>query len=351
MEKQNNVYLLVIKFRKLCKDGKYEDETWTNLYYSMDECLNKVFDYLKEEYWYFTDTSVTTGVKNMIADMHTEQCSCELYINEYSCRRERYSAQKELFDRYQEIVAKGGEELYEDLLAIVDHQRYYLNTFGEITRIVTVPQKITGKEVSIGNFKREECRDGKYTGAFRYFEGTLIEKEQKGADGKLYFGHSIFWYESLDEKYKSHRWDNYLECFYTEEEALQGALESYYKKAREYVTSDNSSASKDYLQEIAKDKIDKTFFSVWVVSNRRQKCHTLQDLRTAYTKYVGKMKPEARYDFLLSLLRYDERVYDLAGNYLRSNNKHQFLNDEYYYAFLPLFSRETADKLNYKISE
>ena len=42
-------------------------------------------------------------------------------------------------------------------------------------------------------------------------------------------------------------------------------------------------------------------------------------------------------------------IYDEKGNYIRSENHHQFLEDEYHYLLLPQFSMETAKDICYQI--
>ena len=126
-------------------------------------------------------------VKDLIYSMKSDKCSCQLFVNEYSCRRQRYFSQSELYQKFQEVITEPDENLYEDLLALVDHQRYYVSSFGEITRVVTVPQKIAGKTIGVGTFTRADCKNGFYGGDFKYLDGNLKE-EAKEYGGKLYFG-------------------------------------------------------------------------------------------------------------------------------------------------------------------
>lgn len=120
------------------------------IYYSMEEALEELNSYMESELWYFKNEkyhSEIVGSKKLLYVMHSGTCSCELFINEYSCRRERYFSQNVLYKRFQDVISAPDENLYDNLLALVDHQRYYVNSFGEITRVVTVSQKIAGKTV------------------------------------------------------------------------------------------------------------------------------------------------------------------------------------------------------------
>lgn len=350
MEVHDKVYMLVMRFQKNNADGSFEKENSGTICYSMEETLKQLYDYLERELWYFRkyDRKMDkASVKDLIYSMHTETCSCELFINEYSARREKIFSQKALHQRFKEVTANPSENLYEELLALVDHQRYYVNSFGEITRVITVPQKIAGQVVGVGTFTREDCKKEFYGGEFKYLDGTAME-EEKTYDGNLYFGCVNILRQHMDEKNHT-GWERYKECFYSEEEALQGALAFYENKMEEYVPDGNGNITKELLKEIARKKVTRNFISVEVVSPKRKQFRVLKDMSKYYADHILSVKLEERYDFLLSLLRYDERFYNEDGEYLRTENKHQFMEDQYNYMLLPKFSRKNVKSLNYKV--
>lgn len=350
MKANNKVYMLVMRFHKNYANGNYEKENSGVLYYSMEDALEALCNYMESELWYFKNEDYSmekVGTKELLYEMHSGKCGCELFINEYSNRRERFFSQKALYERFQEVITTPDENLYDNLLALVDHQRYYLNSFGEITRVVTIPQKINGKVVGSGRFTREDCHSDCYGGDFKYWNGSASE-EERPYDGKLYFASGNILRKNIDEKDKT-GWERYKECFYSEEEALHGTLSFWENKMEEYVREGMGSASHDYLKEISRKYVMKNIISVCVVSPERKQLKTLKELKKYYSENMLKVKKENRYDFLLSLVRYDERYYDEDGNYLRSYNRHQFLEDEYTYQLLPLFSKECVDRLKYDV--
>lgn len=139
-----------------------------------------------------------------------------------------------------------------------------------------------------------------------------------------------------------------MECFRTLEEALEAGIKHYYAVLKEYIHN-KGGGSRDLLDIVAKDKVWDSCIAVRIISNKRVQCHTLKELTKYYTDNIMDVKPEERYDFLLSLLQYYQRVYDSHGNYLRTENKHQYLEDKYEYSLLPLFSMENAKDLRYSV--
>lgn len=163
----------------------------------------------------------------------------------------------------------------------------------------------------------------------------------------MYFGSGNLLRNNLDEKDRI-GWERYKECFYSEEEALEGALSFWKDKMTEYVRDGIGEVTHEYLMEIARRNVTHNMISVCVVSPERKKFSTLKEMRKYYTENILNVEPDKRYDFLLSLLQCDERFYDEDGNYLRSRNHHQIL-DEYTYRLLPLFSRENAKDIKYGV--
>lgn len=336
-----------MKFHIKKPDGKYENEKYHDIHYSLEDAQKKVFDYIRHELWYFTSLQESPAMKNMIEKMNQDECTYELYVDEYSGRREFFNSQEALYLRYKEVTENRNEDLYEDLLALVDHQRYYMNPIGEVTRVETFPQKINGMDISMGNFKREDCVNGSIGKKFQYLNGNAKEEIVQVVDGKLYFAFVNLRRERID-KNEIANWEPYMECFKTLEEALEAGIKHYYAVLKEYIHN-KGGVSRDLLDIVAKDKVWDSCIAVRIISNKRVQCHTLKELTKYYTDNIMDVKPEERYDFLLSLLQYDQRVYDSHGNYLRTENKHQYLEDKYEYSLLPLFSMENAKDLRYSV--
>ena len=347
MRKYKNIYVLVMKFHIKKLDGKYENEEYHDIHYSLEDAQEKVFDYIRHELWYFTSQQESPAMRNLIEMMNHGECTYELYVDEYSGRREFFNSQEKLYLRYKEITEGKNENLYEDLLALVDYQRYYLNPIGEVTRVETFPQKINGMDVSTGDFKREDCANGFIGSKFQYLNGDAKTEISGDIDGKFYFTFVNLRREKID-KNDITNWEPYMECFRTLEEALEAGIEHYYAALKEYIPN-KGNPSRDLLDVVAKDKVWDSRIAVRIISNERVQCHTLKELTKYYTGHILDVKPENRYDFLLSLLQYDQRVYDSHGNYLRTENKHQYLEDKYVYSLLPLFTMENAKDLKYSI--
>lgn len=342
----SNIYIANLNFHKNSDDGTYLNENFCLICYSFEDAKHQIFKTIRDELWFYTGFQGTPAMKNMIQEMHRGKCSCKLSIDEYSANRKRFASQKEYCENYKQIVETGGESLYEDLLSIVDHQRYHLNSFCEVTRVETIPAIIDGTVIGIGNFTREECQGGHYGGDFKYLQGTACDENFRGSDGRLYQAYcSVIKQRESEDKTI---WDADFKCFYTLEEAEEAAVSSYYKYLEAYMPNGRY-ASRDLLLETVKDKVHRRCISVRIISNKRVECKTLKELKKAYTEGVLQTSKEEMYDFLLSLIRYDERIYNEKGNYLKSENHHQFLSDEYHYLLLPQFSMETAKGLCYQV--
>ena len=342
----SNVYIANLQFHKNNDDGTYLNENFCLICYSFEDAREQVFKAIRDELWFYTGFQGTPAMKNMIQEMHHGKCSCKLSIDEYSSNRKRFATQKEYYDIYKRIIEDGGENLYEELLSIVDHQRYHLNSFCEVTRVETILATIAGNKIGTGHFTKEDCQNGVYCGDFEYLPGANMDNDFKGSDGKIYQAYCSVIRER--EEADKTIWDSDFSCFYTLEEAKEAALSSYYDYLCMYVPN-LKYASRDLLFETTGSKIHRSCISVRVISNKRVECHTLKELKTAYTEGILKVNRDELYDFLLSLVRFDERIYDEKGNYLRSDNRHQFLEDRYSYSFLPQVSMETAEKLRLEV--
>ena len=342
----SNIYIANLQFHKNGDDGTYLNENFCLICYSFEDAKNQIFKAIRDELWFYTGFEGTPAMKNMIQEMHHGKCRCKLSIDEFSATRKRFATQNEYYDNYRRIIEDGGENLYEELLSIVDHQRYYLNSFCEITKIETYPATINGNAIGTGHFTKEDCRNETYGGEFEYLPGDKVDKDFKGCDGRLYQAYCSVIKEN-EPKDKT-IWDAEFNCFYTLEEAKEATLSSYYKYLTEYMPNIEK-ASRDLLLEVVGKKIHRHCTSVRIISNNRVECKTLKELKKAYNEGVLQTEREEMYDFLLSLIRFDERIYDEKGNYIRSENHHQFLEDEYHYLLLPQFSMETAKDICYQI--
>ena len=342
-----NIYIAGMKFHKTASDGTFENEHYSIICYSMEEAISEILTSTRDELWYYTGFQESPAMKDMIREMNHGKCTCSFYIDEYSGNRKRFKSQMELYSAFEKIIEEGGMDLYEELLSIVDHQRYYLNSFCEVTRVETIPVKINGHVAGTGSFTREDCKNGYYGGTFRYLPGNEVDDHFKEYDGNIYQACCKVIRKKANTNDRT-KWEPYFECFYSLKEAEDAATSHYYKVLAEYMP-DVKCPSKELLLEKAKDNILGYEISVRVISNQKVQFASLKEFTAYYAKNVLNVKKEDMYKFLLSLVRYDERVYDHTGEYLRSKNHHQIMEDRSYYRLLPLFSMETAKDINFQV--
>ena len=362
METFTRVYVWTVEiYRKWKENENYRYDTFTDLAYTKDEALKAMFDAVRVQMAYYESERFGAPARHdMLLYKKNGEEYCKLYVDEYSANRRKYADANELVQKYQGVIAEGGVDLYDRLLALVSHNREYYNTFMEKSRSITIPQKVVGVD-SVGSFVEEECANGKFCGTFRY---SLNEKQLKlqekavelfgdevkeqsametiGTEPKLYFGFSSFICKKGDPKDQTN-WRPKYECYYSLEEAIEGIRKRYFDVAEKLVDWD-SNISRDMLKLHAEKCFHRSVLSVLVVSGERIRFESEKELRTHYVERLHGVKAEDMYDFLLRYVAYDERYYDADGEYLFNENRPQPAC-EYDDSVLPEFGIETAGEI------
>lgn len=100
------------------------------------------------------------------------------------------------------------------------------------------------------------------------------------------------------------------------------------------------------IEDIVENNILDYEISGLVFHGNRIKFDNAEEMKEYYVNNIFNVEKKDIYDFLLSMIRYDERYYNIHGDFTTSRNKHQLLGDNSYgYIVLPLFSLETAEDL------
>lgn len=356
------VYVWTVEMKRRRTDGGYEQETFTHITYTKEEALAAMFDAVRVQMRYYGADHITTPTRSdmlkYLVGSEDKNEYLNLYVDEYSVNRKQFVEPEGLLQEYQKVIARGDDQLYDELLALVSYNREYYNGFCEKTRTVTVPQKICGIE-AVGSLVESDCKDGKFLGTFVYRRdekkmmelakikelfGKEVEvpalAEPMGKEPKLYFGFSSILCADKDPNVRS-SWKPKIESFYSLDEAVKGICERYYEIAKSFVDSDRN-VSRDFLDMVAKEKFIRSILAVRVVSGNRIQFDTEKELRNYYVEHVIGVKAEDMYEFLLRFVEYDARYYDAHGEYLNSEASHQrCCRDEN--RVIPEFSIETAE--------
>jgi hypothetical protein len=332
------VYVAKVKLHQTLEDGKYKNEEYNLICYTLEDALRSIFNCIRGDLMYYQKITDSPTMKDMLLYMNKKTDKFMFCVEEYSTRRERYYSQEELVSRFQEIIADTRENLYDDVLALVDHNSLYYNSFCEQTKVSTIPQKVDGKAYAEGSFTEEDCAEGRYGGDFKYIPADACNENKNAYDGKLYFAFTNIVRKNIDPNDTTY-WEPYMECFYSLDDAVKAGIAFYYSKAKEYVP-EYKHPNKAFLDDIAKEKFREAYITVRIVSNERIRFESEEELMEYYTDHVLNAKPEEMYDFLLKFVDYDERFYDCNGEYLFSKSCLQ--GEEYWVRKIPDFSMENA---------
>jgi len=163
-----------------------------------------------------------------------------------------------------------------------------------------------------------------------------IQKFKSNECDKIYFSHVYTRIELSNGDIKS---DTYIKPFYNLNDAINDSTKHFMSIVNLY----NNNISD--IDKIIEKYFCEYIISVFVISTSRIKFDSSIEMRKYYINNIFNISKEEMYDFLLKLIRYDERHYNYKGEYLTTRNHHQFIKNEYGYIELPLFSMETAENL------
>ena len=150
-----------------------------------------------------------------------------------------------------------------------------------------------------------------------------------------------------DEGYSAGRCGLYT----TLDDAVKGESYSLYSNMWRYFPKNQSlkydayvDTSNDQDEEMFINKVSDYTLKVRVISNHPLVFESQRELAEYYAEAVsnGNLTQENIYDFLLSLVRYEERYYDRRGTFLYSRIVRQGLDGTTDYDIIPDFSMETA---------
>ena len=290
--------------------------------------------------------------------MNDDKYHFELTVTEYSSQKKVYEDTFGYQVAFHQYLKQGGEELYDNLLSTIVCNSYDIDYFGNIMDCYTTPEGYTGFQEGV--LMEEHCKNGTYKGSFFYHEHENavpymmqkayviadIEEYKEPAEGDHgYYAQESGCYESIEE------------C---EEYARNMLIQDMYC----YVPLDTDGYRMDTTQEedwdLFHEKVSGYRYRMRCISPNRVRFDSVAELADYYVEKMssGEIDKSNFYDFLLTLVEYEERNYDSEGHLLRSRIRLQELDGNRSYHIVPAFSYETAEgvwnehqRLKEKLSE
>ena len=142
---------------------------------------------------------------------------------------------------------------------------------------------------------------------------------------------------------------SYTNIFYSLEEAIKIGKSELYDICANYYDSDE--VSKNKLYKFYNNKNLYYDFQISVVSGSRKRFNTSNEIMEYFNKYIDKIPNHKLYDFLLSLIEYDNRYYKYDGKLKGSEPISQRPKLEYAYGCRVYFSIESCKRRNWYIFE
>lgn len=304
---------------------------------AVDFCLGIAHKRIRE----IKNLNILTA-KDILDFMDDEIHDFHLSVHEFSAEKRIYDEPHGYGQAFHEFIEKGGTELYDNLLSLVVCNVSHYDLWGNVKNVDTDKNAFVGYSRYV--FTEEDCKDGHYRADFMYhdYKGNYTYSMQQ----KHHFAVTEIWREPIDNDNGYHAWDSgdYDDL----DEAVEYALDVLYQDMEYYYLNEEEHEYEDLTEmqkkEVFKEKVSDYRLVIRSISSERIRFESVRELAEYYAEQIcsGKITEERMYDFLLSLVQYDERHYDKEGNLLYSKIKLQELDGTTEYDIIPDFSIETA---------
>ena len=341
MEIKNVIYVAHV--------GELQDGKLANAYnevcYTKKEAIHYCTEIVKKRLREIKEISLITAAE-LLRFMNDEEYHFNLTVTEYSTNRKEYEEPNGYAKDFVKYLKLGGPDLYEKLLETIVSNSYEIDYFGNVMEIYTNPEAYVG--YTEGKMSEEDCKDGVYRGSFSYYGTTeqdipfKMRKAYVMADVEVYR-------EPLEDDLGFYAED--LSCYESLEECEEYAPHWLFSDLEFYLPLDEEGYCQDITEEQKLDLFHEKVYGYQLrvrnVSPNRIRFESAKELADYYAEKLsdGTVTADNFYDFLLSLVQYEERFYDYKGRLLRSRIKLQDFHDGEEYHIIPLFSYETARDL------
>lgn len=310
-----------------------------DIFYTNEDAVRFCTEYVKRRFQEIYHRELVIN-SDLLGFMNDENYRFRLLVTERSGEKHVYESQNGYAKEFHKVLATPDENLYDRLLGTIFNQLYEYDYLGNRIRHFTNPESNTS--FVEGNFTEVDCRDGKYRGDFMYHASSQAEP---------YTIPKYYYYACTEVIRDPIEGDNGYDSFdffdNDETEALQSAGYSLYREMDRYLGVDEEGyrygLTDEQEQALFKEHAKSYTFRVLVIRGKRVKFDSVAELAVYYAEQLEVCEPtkEALYDLLLSMVQYEERLYDKERNYLCSRIKRQEINGSTDYDVIPEFSKET----------
>lgn len=348
MRKIKRIYQATVA--EFCKDNLIK--VWCDIFYKKEEAIQYCKDIVYKRFKELENVEVVT-TESLLTFMRESENCFKLRVTEYSAAKREYEKSNGYAKAFEDFIDEKGENLYDQILSLVICNKFGYDYFGNLIDGYTDAEGFV--EFTEGHFTEEDCMNGNYTGTFKYRQ--LVKCDEK-IPYKIYERYYLPYLEVYREPIKD---DNgYQACaggIYTNlEEAVQYECSELRSDMPHYYTDENAEfmadTSEEQDKEMFRQKVTDYAFKIRVVSGKKVMFDSQQELAEYYAEEVssGRLTEDNIYDFLLSLVCYEERYYDYEEYFLYSRIVRQELDGTTDYDVIPDFSMETAREV-YKQQE
>lgn len=327
----------------------YKDElvkSYNDFYFSKEAAVSFCTDIVRKRVKEIKSIElVTPGA--LLGFMNDEETRFKLCVSEYSVARKVYEKADGYQKEFHELISDCKSDLYDQLLSIVICNNYFYDYFGNVMDVYTDPQMYVGYWE--GAFSEEDCTEGIYRGSLYYYEPrdkTRINPFT--ANSRWYFVSAWMSKEQVeDEDGDRDTYVAYL-CMENElEDAVKYSCGSLLREmCRYYIDEEGFVADLTEEQEfeVFNEKVQDYSVKISAISSNCIQFDSQEELAKYYAEQVANnvLTEESMYDFLLSLVKCEERYYDIHGRLLRSRIVRHELDGTTEYDIIPDFSMESA---------
>lgn len=324
-------------------------KTYNNFFFSKEEAVKFCTDVVKRRLKEIKELEcVTPG--SLMQFMNDEEYQFKLCVSERSARKKIYEESDAYAEDFHKFIKEKSECLYDQLLTTVISNNFLYDYFGNEMCVYTDSESFV--EFWEGEFTEENCKDGIFRGNFQYYKPLKkVTNRAFTINERFYYMNS--WAGKEQVKDIDGERDTYIVYAGMEgvlEDAVTYACGNLLGEMGHYVESDDEyypDLSDEQEYEVFKEKVKDYSVKISVISSKHIQFESQKELAAYYAEQVAgdELDEENIYDFLLSLVKCEERYYDIHGNYFRSRIVRQELDGTTEYDIVPDFSIETAKRV------
>lgn len=321
-------------------------KAYHGFFFSKEEAVKFCTDIVKERLKQIKGLELATP-KSLLDFMSDEDTKFKLCVAERSTSKRNYEDSDGYQQAFHKFLKEGDKNLYDQLLSTVVCNIYFYDYFGNEMDVYTNPEAFVGYWE--GTFTEEDCKGGKYRGNFYYHE--LYNKSKLlpfTINDRWYFSSAWANKEQVeDEDGERETYATYSSMSNELNDAVNYACGELLGEMCKYFVDEKgfvADLTEEQELELFGEKVTDYSVKVSVISSNHIVFDSQQELAEYYAERVAndELSEENIYDFLLSLVKCEERYYDIHGNLLRSRIIRQELDGTAEYDIIPDFSMETA---------